>query len=93
MAVEHERRASSDADPDRAVNHRTMNHRPVNDGSVNDRSMNDGAAMEGRSAALGAMRGGVRRRTLVATRAAWSAWSALRKGQCRGREHQCRGNG
>ncbi len=66
------------------------------DGSVDglsisaDRSVKGLSIASDRSTGSDMLRGGARRRTFVAVT---TALSELRNRQCRGREHQCRGNG
>jgi hypothetical protein len=88
---------------DGAADHRPMHNRPMHHGPMHHGPMHDGSAMKLRSSAdrpawpWTAPRNGVRRRTFVAapaatTTAASATCSRLCQGQCRGREHQGRGN-
>jgi hypothetical protein len=77
---------------DRTMDNRAVDHgRAVKGGSMTDGSVNDGSVNDG-SVPDWSMRSGVRRRPFVAA-ATTAACASLREGQCRGREHQRRGNG
>jgi hypothetical protein len=82
-----------------AMNNRTMNNRTVDNWAMDNWAVDHGSAVKGWSMADWSvddgpvpgrpMRSGVRRRPFVAA----AACAYLRKGQCRDREHQRRGNG